>query len=62
MVESLLASLEKVARRGESVGTKDVVGEVGARSVSVDPRSKSVSVGDSDCNPNEAIVELRILL
>ena len=61
-VVSLLASLERVARRGEKEGTNEMVGEVGARRVSVDPRARSLGVGDSDFKPNEAIVEMRISL
>ena len=59
---SLLASLERVAPRGEKVGPNEMVGEVGARRVSVDSRPRSFGVGDSDFKPNEAIVEMRISL
>jgi hypothetical protein len=44
------------------VGPNEVVGEVGAMRVSVDPRPKSLGVGDSALRPNEAIVEMRISL
>jgi hypothetical protein len=61
-VASLLASLENVARRGEIVGPKEVEGEVGAKRVSVEPLPRSLGVGDSDCSPKEAMVEMRISL
>jgi hypothetical protein len=59
---NLLVNLEKVARRGEIVGPKEVVGDVGAWSVSSDLRPKSFGVGDSACRPKEAMVEMRISL
>lgn len=47
LYENLLASLEKVARRGDMLGPNEAVGEVGAKSVSVEPDAISVEVGIS---------------